>query len=75
MVRAQCQRYDDVIAPFEDRRGSHPPLNKCDAEGMRLHINSCNPSIINKRKNAPIKRYRNPDLSIKEMYKNFSENR
>ena len=76
MVRAQRQSYDGVIAPFEDRRGSHLPLNKCDAEVIRLDTNSYNPSVSHyKRKNAPIKRYRNPDLSIKEMYKNFSENR
>ena len=73
-VRAQRQSYDGVIATFEDRRGSHPPLNKCDVEVIRLDINSYNPSISHyKRKNVPIKRYRNPDLSIKEMYKNFSE--
>ena len=68
MVCAQRQSYDDAIAPVEDRRGSHPPSNNCDAEVIRLHINSCNPAISHyKCKNAPYKRYLNPELSIKEM--------
>ena len=76
MVRAQRQSYDGAIAPVEDRSGSHLPSNKCDAEVIRLHINSYNPAISHyKRKNAPYKRYLNPELSIKEMYKNFSENK
>ena len=76
MVRAQRQSYDGAIAPIEDRRGSHPPSNKCDAEVIRLHMNSYNPSISHyKRKNAPNKRYLNPELLIKEMCKNFSENK
>ena len=76
MVRAQRQSYDGAIAPVEDRRGSHPPSNKCDEEVIRLHINSYNPAITHyKRQNAPYKRYLNPELSIKEMYKNFSENK
>ena len=70
MVHAQRQGYDDAIAPAEDRRGSHPPSNKWEAEVIRLLINS-----LYKRKNAPHKRYLNPELSIKEMYKNFSENK
>ena len=45
MVRAQRQSYDGAIAPVEDRRGSHLPSNKCDAEVIRLHINSYNPAI------------------------------
>ena len=76
MVRAQRQSYDGAIAPVEDRRGSHPPSNKCDAEVIRLHINSYNPAINHyKRKNAPYKRYLNPEMTIKEMYKNFLENK
>ena len=39
MVHAQRQSYDGAITPAEDRRG------KCDAEVIRLHINSYNPSI------------------------------
>ena len=45
MVRTQRQSYDGAIAPVGDRRGSHPPSNKCDAEVIRLHINSYNPAI------------------------------
>ena len=45
MVRAQRQSYDGAIAPFEDRRGSHPPSDKCNAEVIRLHINSHDPAI------------------------------
>ena len=37
--RARRQSYDGVIAPIEDRRGSHPPSNKCDAEAIRQYIN------------------------------------
>ena len=67
---------DGAMAPVEDCRGSHLPSNKCDAEVIRLHVNSYNPAISHyKRKNAPYKRYLNPELSIKEMYKNFSENK
>ena len=44
MVDAQRQSYDGAITPAEDRRGSHPPSNKCDAEVIRLHINSYNPA-------------------------------
>ena len=40
MAHAQRQSYDGAITPAEDRRGSHPPSNKCDAEVIRLHINS-----------------------------------
>ena len=76
MVRAQRQSYDGAIAPTEDRRDSHPPSNNYDAETIRLHINSYNPSISHyKRKNVPNRRYLNPELSIKEMYKNFSGNK
>ena len=76
IVCAQRQSYDSAIAPVEDRRGSHPPSNNCDAEVIRLHINSYNPAISHyKRKNAPYKRYLNPELSVKEMYKNFLENK
>ena len=61
MVHAQRQSYDGVITPAEDRRGSHPPSNKCDAEVIRPHINSYNPAISHyKRKNAPYKRHLNP---------------
>ena len=42
MVHAQRQSYDGAMAPAEDRRGSHPPSNKCDAKVIRLHINSYN---------------------------------
>ena len=45
MVHAQSQGYDGAITPAEDRRGSHPPSNKCDAEVIHLHINSYNPAI------------------------------
>ena len=76
MVRAQRQCDDGAIAPIEDRRGNHPPSNKCDAEVIRLDINSYNPAISHyKRKNASYKQYPNPELSIKEMYKNLSENK
>ena len=76
MVLAQRPSYDGATAPVEDCRGSHLPSNKCDAEVIRLHVNSYNPAISHyKRKNAPYKRYLNPELSIKEMYKNFSENK
>ena len=76
MAHAQRQSYDGAITTAEDRRGSQPPSDKCDAEAIRLHINSYNPEISHyKRKNAPHKRYLNPELSIKEMYKNFSGNK
>ena len=45
MVHAQRQSYDGAITPAEDRRCSHPPSNNCDAEVIRLHINSYNPAI------------------------------
>ena len=76
IVRAQHHSYDGPIAPIEDRSVSHPSSNKCDAEVIRLHINSYNPAISHyKRKNVPYKRYLNPELSIKEMHKNVSENK
>ena len=76
MVLAQSQSCDGAIAPIEDRRGSHPPSNKCDAEVIYFYINSCNPAISHyKRKNAAYKRYLNPELSTKEMYKNFSDSK
>ena len=75
MVCAQLQSYDGAIALNENRRVNHPPLNKCDAEAICLYINSCNPAIIHyKRKNAPYKRYLNPELLRKKMYKAFPEN-
>ena len=76
MVLAQSQSCDGAIAPIEDRRGSHPPSNKCDAEVIYFYKNSCNPAISHyKRKNAAYKRYLNPELSTKEMYKNFSDSK
>ena len=45
IVRAQHHSYDGPIAPIEDRSVSHPSSNKCDAEVIRLHINSYNPTI------------------------------
>ena len=45
MVHAQRQSHDGAITPADNRRGIHPPSNKCDAEVIRLHINSYNPSI------------------------------
>ena len=45
MVRAQRQSYDCAIAPIEDCRDNHLPTSKCDAEVIRLHINSYNPAI------------------------------
>ena len=59
---------------MKDCRGSQPPSNKCDTDQIRKHINSYNPSISHyKCKNVPNKRYLNPELTIKEMYENFSE--
>ena len=76
MVLAQSQSCDSAIAPIEDRRGSHPLSNNCDAEVIYLHINSYNPTISHyKRKNAAYKRYLNSELSITKMYKNFSESK
>ena len=76
MVLAQSQSSDGAIAPIEDRRGSHPPSNKCDAEVIHFHINSYNPAISHyKRKNAAYQRYLNSELSITKMYKNFSESK
>ena len=45
MVHAQRQSYDGAITTAEHRRGSQPPSNKCDAEVIRLNINSYNPAI------------------------------
>ena len=57
MVHAHRQSYDGAITPAEDRRGNHPPSNRCDAEVICLHINSYNPAISHdKCKNAPYKR-------------------
>ena len=76
MVHAQRQSYDGAIAPVEDRKSSHPRLNKCDAEVICLHLNSDNPPISHyKHKNVPYKWDLNSELSIKEMYKNVSENK
>ena len=76
MVLAQSQSCDSAIAPIEDRRGSYPLSNKCDAEVIYLHINSYNPAISHyKRKNAAYQRYLNSELSITKMYKNFSESK
>ena len=62
MIHTQSQSYDGAIAPIEDHRGSHPESNKCDAEVIRLHINSYNSPISHyKRKNAPYKWYLNPE--------------
>ena len=39
MVLAQSQSCDGATTPIEDRRGSHPPSNKCDAEVIHLYTN------------------------------------
>ena len=76
MLHAQRQSYNGAITPIEDRSGHHPSSNKCDPEITLLPINSYNPPISHyKLKNAPYKRFLNPELSIKEMFKNFSENK
>ena len=76
IVRAQHQSCGGAISPIQDRRISHPPSNKCDAEVIHLHINSDNTGISHyKQKNGPHKHYLNLKLSIKEMYKNHSENK
>ena len=76
MVLAQSQSCDSTITPIEDRRRSHPPSNKCDAEVIHLYIKPYKPVISHyKRKNAAYKRYLNPELSTKEMYKNFSDSK
>ena len=76
MVRAQRQSCDSAKAPIEHCSGRHPPFNKSDAEVICLLINSYNAAISHyKHKNSPYKQYLNPELSIKEMYKKFSENK
>ena len=46
IVRPQRQMLNDgPKAPIEDRRGTLPASNKCDAEVIRLYINSYNPAI------------------------------
>ena len=76
MVRDQRQNYNGAITPIEDRSGRHTPSNKCGAEVIHLHINSCNPVISHYNcKNAPYKQYLNPEFPKKETYKNFPENK
>ena len=43
MVHAHRQSYDGAITPAEDRRGSHPPSNRCDAEVICLQQASNQP--------------------------------
>ena len=76
LVCAQRQSYDSAVVPIEDCRDSHPPSNKSYPEVIRLHINSYNLAISHyKCKNVLYNWYLNPELSIKKLYKNFSENR
>ena len=77
MVRAQRQMLNDgAKAPIEDRRDTLPPSNKCDAEVIRLYINSYNFAISHyKSKNAPYKQYLHLELLIKEMYKTYQKTR
>ena len=76
MVRDQRQSYNGAITPIEDRRGCQTPSNKCGAEVICLLINSYNPAISHYNcKNAPYKRYLNPEFPKKETYKNFPENK
>ena len=76
LARTLSQSYVDPIAPTEDRRGKNPASHKCDTKAIRLHINYYNPSISPyKHKDAPKKRYLNPDISIKSSCENFLQDK
>ena len=63
------------LAPFKDgRKNRANPHNKKDHAKIREHINSYQPSISHySRKNAPNRRYLNPELSVKDMLENYNK--
>ena len=73
MLRDQRQSYNGAITPIEDCMGRHTPSNKCGAEVIHLHINLYNPVISHYNcKNAPYKRYLNPEFPKKEKVQKLS---
>ena len=75
LLKAKRRRYEDNIAPINDRRGKHEVYenHKADHKAIRYHINSYKPSISHDtRVNAPNRRYLNPEITVTDMLVDYS---
>ncbi|KAJ8049568.1 hypothetical protein HOLleu_02356 [Holothuria leucospilota] len=65
------------LVPQSDQRGKHPPVHKMSEEHwpvIQKHINSFHPAASHyRREHAPLRKYLQPELSIKEMYADFAQ--
>ena len=65
------------ITPKPDMREKHVPTNKLSVDSetlMRNHIESYHPSISHYRhEHAPFRRYLPPELTVRDMYKDFAQ--
>ncbi|XP_072041154.1 uncharacterized protein [Amphiura filiformis] len=66
----------EEIATPVDARGRHAPKHKLGNDALQTikdHINSYHPSVSHyRREHAPLRRYLAPELTCKDMYKDFN---
>ncbi|XP_073729859.1 uncharacterized protein [Misgurnus anguillicaudatus] len=63
------------LAPPQERRGRHTPINKIDMASIFEHIESFNPTSSHYRpEHAPHRRYLPSDVSIQSMFQDYKEN-
>lgn len=61
------------LAPPQERRGRHTPINKIDMAPIFEHIESFNPTSSHYRcEHAPNRRYLSSDVSVQLMFKDYN---
>ena len=66
--------FSNFVSPINDNRGRQPCLKTADKDDIIQHINSYHPCVTHyMQKNAPNRRYINPDLTVSDMYKDYNE--
>ena len=74
LFHSKQRGYEQVIAPIDDNKGKHVAAHKIGHNIIKAHINSYHPSVSHyTRKNAPNRRYLNPDITVRMMYDDFTE--
>ena len=65
------------ISTQADRRGTHEPAHKLTDDAVEIikaHINSYHPAVSHyRREHAPLRKYLPPELSLVDMYNDFSQ--
>ena len=63
-----------AVSPMVDVRDHHAPMNKFDKNLIKEHINSYHPQVsFYNREHAPNRRYLEPNLSITDMWIDFTK--